>query len=129
MTDGCGGSIGHLSSAATVATSSFGMKLCDPHDLLGAIDTRRWESLRRSRAGSSVDSIVYVEPNGSDPQNLETTRSAESSQTVPAGGIAHNASFTTQTLTGKIQRLGDFIDTDAVRALFFSQRQTTKLWH
>ena len=129
MADGCGGSIGHLSSAATVAASSFGMKLRDPYDLLGAIDTRRWESLRRSRTGSSVDSVVYVEPNGSDPQVLETTRSAESSQTVPAGGLTHNASFTTQTLTGKIQRLGDFIDTDAVRALFLSQRQTTKLWH
>lgn len=40
------GSIGHLASAATVATSSFEMKLVDPSDLLAAIDLSQWENLR-----------------------------------------------------------------------------------
>ncbi|PLN81548.1 aconitase family protein [Aspergillus taichungensis] len=121
------GSIGHLSSAATVAASSFEMKLRDPHDLLGAIDTRRWESLRRSRTRSSIDSVIYVEPNGSGFQTLETTRSAESSRTFPTGDTAHNASFTAQTLTGRIQRLGDFINTDALApAEFLMDMQTNE---
>ncbi|PKY06246.1 aconitase family protein [Aspergillus campestris IBT 28561] len=119
------GSIGHLSSAATVAASSFGMKLRDPHDLLSAIDTQRWESLRRFRAASSVNSVVYVEPNGSDSQHLETPLSLESSQTVSTGGITHNATFTTQTLTGRIQRLGDFIDTDALAPAEFLMDMNT----
>ncbi|PWY90353.1 aconitase family protein [Aspergillus sclerotioniger CBS 115572] len=91
------GSIGNLASAATVAASSFDMKLRDPHEFLSAIDLERWHSLRGisvSATEPAEDQLTYVEPNGSDA----TT----------------NTNSDTDILTGKVQRLGDFIDTDAL---------------
>jgi hypothetical protein len=41
------GPIGHLASAATVAASSFGMRVTDLHDLLAAIDPNVWSEFRR----------------------------------------------------------------------------------
>lgn len=40
------GSIGHLASAATVAASSFNIRVTDPHKLLRSIDLRTWNGPR-----------------------------------------------------------------------------------
>lgn len=48
------GAVGHLASAATVAASSFNMKLIDPGELLAAIDSARWEKLRRACINSDT---------------------------------------------------------------------------
>ncbi|KJK65953.1 aconitate hydratase putative Aquifex type [Aspergillus parasiticus SU-1] len=62
-------SIGHLGSAATVAASSFTMRIIDPTFLLDATDTKKCDNLRRTR-----DSIIpefltevveYMEPSES----------------------------------------------------------------
>lgn len=61
------GSIGHLGSAATVAASSFEMKLTDPYFLLDAIDLERWNSLRAisESPATKETGLLYVEPSGS----------------------------------------------------------------
>ncbi|GIC92943.1 aconitase family protein [Aspergillus udagawae] len=105
------GSVGHLGSAATVTASSFEMKLTDPHDLLCGINWERWISLRgssRPTANTGAASrLTYVEPSGSPA--LSHVR-AESSV---FSGYTQGPPFP-QTLGGKVQLLGDFIDTDAL---------------
>ncbi|KAJ6137074.1 hypothetical protein N7471_003560 [Penicillium samsonianum] len=60
------GSIGHLASAATVAASSFKMKLVDPGDLLAAIDSSGRGQFRTASihldATNSKSDLTYVEP-------------------------------------------------------------------
>ncbi|KAF7179654.1 hypothetical protein CNMCM7691_008703 [Aspergillus felis] len=105
------GSIGHLGSAATVAASSFEMKLTDPHDLLCGINWERWTSLRGPSVPTAdtgaVSCLTYVEPSGSPA--LSQLR-AESSI---FSGYTQEPPFP-KTLGGKVQLLGDFIDTDAL---------------
>jgi hypothetical protein len=95
------------------------MKLKDPHELLAAIDLDRWDSLRgaakASDAGSPENQLKYVEPHGSatidsnksQEQQTESVPVAESTKTTSLGAGA-------EVLSGKINRLGDYIDTDAV---------------
>ncbi|KAJ5423117.1 hypothetical protein N7491_008333 [Penicillium cf. griseofulvum] len=109
------GSIGHLASAATVAASSFEMKLVDPSDLLAAIDLSQWDRLTTSAyldAPSSKSELAYVEPCdcGDYPRAL-TQRQQRKEKRRPG---KHRDKHT-KILQGKVQRLGDFIDTDAVR--------------
>jgi hypothetical protein len=105
------GSIGHLGSAATVAASSFEMKLTDPHDLLREINWERWISFRGMSAltanKGAASHLTYVEPSGSPAQSQERPES-----TVFSGYT--QVSPLPRTLGGKVQLLGDFIDTDAV---------------
>lgn len=120
------GSIGHLGSAATVAASSFEMKLTDPHNLLSKIDLGRWHDITGTSAHSDaltpVSEMPYMHPPcstnaGSDGEKPRvddpSKQSGEEHQT--------ESSSAKEVLKGKIQRLGDFIDTDAVR--FYQQPQ------
>ncbi|PKX91257.1 aconitase family protein [Aspergillus novofumigatus IBT 16806] len=105
------GSIGHLGSAAAVAASSFEMKLTDPHDLLRGINWERWISLRESSGPSantgSSSHLTYVEPSGSRALAPERTVSSIFSRYTQEPRFPG-------TLRGKVQLLGDFIDTDAL---------------
>ncbi|GAQ11764.1 putative aconitate hydratase [Aspergillus lentulus] len=102
---------GHLGSAATVAASSFEMRLTDPHDLLCGLDWERWITLRvcsglTAKTGSPSHP-TFVEPSGSralSPERLESSIFPEYTQEPRFPG----------TLRGKVQLLGDFIDTDAL---------------
>ncbi|GMG01848.1 unnamed protein product [Aspergillus oryzae] len=109
---GC--SIGHLGSAATVAASSFTMRITDPTFLLDAIDTKKWDNLRRTRDSiipeSPTEIVEYMEPSES-PRPCCEIQSKERiirSMLVDASTVKH------QVLTGRVQLLGDFIDTDAL---------------
>ncbi|RHZ62004.1 aconitase family protein [Aspergillus thermomutatus] len=102
---------GHLGSAATVAASSFEMKLADPHDLLCEIDWERWISFHgtselTAKTGAASH-LTYVEPSGSRALSQERTESRIFS------GYTQEPSLP-KTLSGKVQLLGDFIDTDAL---------------
>ncbi|PWY63672.1 aconitase iron-sulfur domain-containing protein [Aspergillus eucalypticola CBS 122712] len=110
------GSIGNLASAATVAASSFEMKLRDPHGFLATIDLERWHTLRGisvSATDTTQDQISYMEPSSSataetknaGPTDLESSE-VDTSETAD--------SSSSDVMTGKVQRLGDFIDTDAL---------------
>lgn len=100
------GSIGHVTTAVTVAASSFDMKIRDPSSLLEEIDMARLHAILGT--GLSVPRAVqYVEPAGSSdihPSSIDTEKS----------NTATTASSKSHKITGKVQTLGDFIDTDAL---------------
>ncbi|KAJ5584783.1 aconitase family protein [Penicillium hispanicum] len=113
------GSIGHLGSAATVAASSFEMKLTDPHDLLGKIDLSRWNSLRGifkdSGKAKEAKGVAYVEPNCVPQSSSDAAPAANHPQTSPLVSSKNSAnSGPAELLRGKVQQLGDFVDTDAL---------------
>ncbi|EAW15355.1 aconitase family protein [Aspergillus clavatus NRRL 1] len=103
------GSIGHLGSAATVAASSFSMRLTDPLELLSGIDMTHWNIIRgtaESPVRTSASFLTYVEPSGYhvSPERCDSMNQSHEVRTAPS----------LDTITGKVQRLGDFIDTDAL---------------
>ncbi|KAB8265420.1 hypothetical protein BDV32DRAFT_144709 [Aspergillus pseudonomiae] len=109
------GSIGHLGSAATVAASSFEMRVTDPTYLLDAIDTEQWDKLRRYRASivpedAWTQNVEYMEPSEPSRPCCEIQNKEPTIRSIPAAppAVKHEA------LTGKVQLLGDFIDTDAL---------------
>jgi aconitase A len=105
------GSIGNLASAATVAASSFDMKAADPTSLIKNIDAERWAKLRRHKSIEEKTSpVTYVDPAGDTEEGQEEPE-AEGDSAIEAEPTATNSGVD---LVGKIQRLGDMIDTDAV---------------
>lgn len=110
------GSIGNLASAATVAASSFEMKLKDPHEFLATIDLERWHTLRGisvSATDTTQDQISYMEPSSSATAETKNAGPTDvKSSEVDTSETADSSS--SDVMTGKVQRLGDFIDTDAV---------------
>jgi hypothetical protein len=113
------GSIGHLASAATVAASSFEMKLVDPSDLLAAIDLSRWRHLTtpsmHSDATSPKSDLIYVEPCGCDYHRA----GAQTQKQIEKTRLEEDKRRQTKSILGKVQRLGDFANTDAVRVYSF----------
>lgn len=112
----CPGSIGHITSAAAVAASSFEMKATSPKEYLKNIDIQRLRQLLAKSdgaAGKEEPSLKYVEPTESQ------TVAAEVPKAVNDDGKAALSPQATleEDINGKIQRLGDFVDTDAVSHL------------
>lgn len=95
-----------------MAASSFDMSITNPNEYLKGIDGQRLKQLLAK--SSNVDetgyrNIEYVEPaEVRQGQNEETPSAAADSKTVP------DAKNVLDEINGKIQRLGDFVDTDAV---------------
>ncbi|UKZ95721.1 uncharacterized protein TrAFT101_010537 [Trichoderma asperellum] len=122
------GSIGNLASAATVAASSFLMAVTNPQHFIDQIPAERWEMMtgRGSLKGiSSGQEPNWVEPaspgegatneGGVDANLLATSISqasdinkTETNESVKNDGNADTI------IRGKVQRLGDFVDTDAL---------------
>jgi hypothetical protein len=112
-----------LASAATVAASSFEMTVTDPDELISKVDLERWNSLRGlghpSTSGQrkhSQDSVLYVEPNSAA---ISLPTSAVPTQTIETPNSSSITNVTDPAheniiLTGKVLRLGDYVDTDAV---------------
>lgn len=103
------GSIGHVTSAVTVAASSFGMKICDPASLLEAIDMERLREILGKEV-SKPREIQYVEPAAVDQSTATATATA-------TGDDKQSSQYSTakaHRIVGKVQTLGDFIDTDAL---------------
>ncbi|KAJ5128157.1 hypothetical protein N7448_008936 [Penicillium atrosanguineum] len=113
------GSIGHLGSAATVAASSFQMRLTDPDDLIGSIDLSRWQNLKRtvhSKKGTPSSKVLeYVEPSGDTQTSSDVAVFSHKNDIMDSQlQLNANVSDTQRILRGKVQNLGDFIDTDAL---------------
>jgi 3-isopropylmalate dehydratase small subunit len=137
------GSIGHISSAATVAASSFDMKIISPLWLLNAIHPQRLADCLGS--GSSIvgrASPQYYEPGfacskaaaaKADIEHVSSTEETEhdpwtSDETSPPSSTSVKSNETRALSPasigevetspvikrGKVQRLGDFVDTDAL---------------
>jgi len=147
------GAIGHLGSAATVAASSFDMKITDPRTFLDEIDVGKLqEYLSKGQVAAPQKSLVYIEPgqkaasltkreiNGSEHSNgtkdkhsiLDLDKSIKPQATNPVQAKPDENSHppkkpSSGILEGRIQRLGDFIDTDAVSFQAHLPFQTTEI--
>lgn len=100
------GSIGHLASAATVAASSFKMKLVDPGDLLAAIDSSGRGQFRTASihldATNSKSDLTYVEPCDCGDYPIAVTETQKQIEKRP---LDKDGGRQRKRLQGKIQRL------------------------
>ena len=96
------------------------MKITDPKSLLASIDPIRYTGLSgQSQRPLGKSGPVYVEPG----QVIKATKSdPQQTLIVPSLSRSHAVATTKDVIRGKIQRLGDFVDTDAVsmHAVWFS---------
>jgi hypothetical protein len=96
------------------------MKVTNPKPFLDQLDMDRLKEI----LGNGLKELIitgpkYVEPNGrgslkSSDDALASESQSDKSSTNPAGRPASQKTETSDVILGKIQRLGDFIDTDAV---------------
>ncbi|KAL1846954.1 hypothetical protein Plec18170_008923 [Paecilomyces lecythidis] len=113
------GSIGNLASAATVAASSFAMKICDPQELLDMIDRALLEQYLEYQPFDTAPlvnrpEVHYSEPHGANsPSDLQRAIDNTSENTEIELGKSSTNDSSHNITNGKILRLGDFIDTDA----------------
>ncbi|KAH8121897.1 hypothetical protein FP744_10002942 [Trichoderma asperellum] len=122
------GSIGNLASAATVAASSFLMAVTNPQHFIDQIPAERWEMMtaRGSLKGiSSGQEPNWVEPaspgeaatnEGEVDDNLLATSISQASDinNTETNENGKNDGNANTIIRGKVQRLGDFVDTDAL---------------
>ncbi|WYZ36326.1 hypothetical protein EsH8_XII_000076 [Colletotrichum jinshuiense] len=123
------GSVGHICSAATVAAASFSMTLSDPTDLLQDVDEARYKDcLQRCKAWRNRKTIApptkhahgdvqdgdieYVEPAltavAVHQSVVQLTQEGAASKTT--GGQLDG----TNAIQGRVFKMGDFVDTDAI---------------
>ena len=105
-------SIGSLASAVSVATSLFEMKVTNLKPFLNELNMDCLkELLVHSVNGTATKGPTNVKPNGTPvkEQTAETTFQ-EHPEDAPQSRTSSDI------IRGKIQKLGDFIDTDAVGA-------------
>lgn len=137
------GAIGHLASAATVAASSFNMTITDPQELIGKIPKTRWQSFKdRGPIPSSVTNVMaqpeYVHPaqsaarsndNGSVSERcgLPTDKVLTKETAMLNEDASAKQSSNQKVVSGRIQRLGDFVDTDAVCSILVGQAEASVL--
>ncbi|KAJ2780982.1 hypothetical protein H4R18_003132 [Coemansia javaensis] len=112
------GSIANLASAATVAASSFGMKVTNPRELLDLIDPERYRKILGIWMDKGQD-IVISEPNPRLEQSRGQTIASRNTDgaaaaTGAAAGAAAAKGDASTFITGKVQRFEDNIDTDAI---------------
>ncbi|KAI1481837.1 aconitase family protein [Daldinia eschscholtzii] len=121
-------SIGNLASAATVAASSFEMIITNPQALLDAIDPARFNAIkgRGSLRAISTTSLDYVEPASVDhspkPQSSDIALNNHSKTNKYTETVKKTHE---NKIKGRIQKLGDFIDTDALAPAQFLVKSTT----
>lgn len=101
------------------------MEITDPQQLIDLIDQKRWDKLKgrssRTETISSSHSPAYVEPPDYHADGCGEAPGSLLSQS-PDRVLSSKVDVDTPdliakqvTVSGKVQRLGDFIDTDAVR--------------
>ncbi|KAL7934638.1 aconitase iron-sulfur domain-containing protein [Trichoderma chlorosporum] len=122
------GSIGNLASAATVAASSFQMTVTNPQHFIDLIPPERWELL--NGRGSLKGKISRKEPDWVEPASTVEETTTESIGN-PTTSLTQQDDLTDTDVTaeqtanqqekkedkiirGRIQRLDDFVDSDAL---------------
>lgn len=103
------------------------MKVRDPNDLISRVDLERFNSLKGTKATPGPNdaeslwmSLNYAEPNGSGNAISKDSSSFQADVTESPGikrdkpENPSNSAAEREVLKGKIQRLGNYIDTDAV---------------
>lgn len=94
------GSLAWLSSAATVAASSYGMAIADPRPYLARIDQNRYHNIlgRQPSTAPAAIEIHYENIPAMKVDHQDANKSASLSGLVSAG----------------VQKFGDHVDTDAI---------------
>jgi hypothetical protein len=101
------GAIGNLASAATVAASSFEMRLRDPGFLLARVDVKRFAKI----CGNGDAMELANEPTFSEPQPSGKRYGAQ----APEGASLTKGPLPTLApVKARYQRFGDNVDTDAI---------------
>lgn len=126
------GSVGHICSAATVAAASFSMTLCDPADLLRDVDEARYnECLQQCMAWRNRGNVApqtkpargdlqqegdveYVEPVLRAERDQPGQAQPGENDTTTADETGGGRLDGTNTIEGRVFKMGDFVDTDAV---------------
>ncbi|KAK4893994.1 hypothetical protein LTR27_007800 [Elasticomyces elasticus] len=105
--------IGSVSTAVTVAASSFSMTITNPSALLDSLDYKRLNSLLVT-SRQQITEVQYVEP----PAAVAPSGRAPSGSTNQEHGSEEpelqRKAVKRPLIEGKVQTLGDFIDTDAL---------------
>jgi homoaconitate hydratase len=104
------GSIANLASAAVVAVSALGMRVTDPSPYLAAVDRARYDELRQwipSASSSTAPALFTV----TEPAPAVAQVEAEDD---PALHDPATWSFLPSNVSGRVQRFGDMVDTDAI---------------
>ncbi|KAJ2704390.1 hypothetical protein FB645_003313 [Coemansia sp. IMI 203386] len=108
------GSIANLASAATVAASSFNMRVTNPRELLDMIDRERFNRMLDIWM-DKAEEIVISEPNPVlEETRGETIAARDTSAVTESSDDAAQPVDKTNMITGKVQRFGDNVDTDAI---------------
>ncbi|CAI5720576.1 unnamed protein product [Hyaloperonospora brassicae] len=126
------GSIGNISSAAVVAASSFDMRVVDPQPYLDQLSRedfdryRKWVAPDASTSAESTTAYTVAEPQpvlatGDDDESTQ--------QATEQAAVAELEAALPPKFSGKVQRFGDNIDTDAViPAQFMGLNKASPLW-
>jgi len=99
------------------------MKVTDPRPFLDGIDQVRLQTILGYRQKMASDKPTYVEPSGTPASKGPSSASTQTSTGIPSPqppeetSVTSDSTFSSDNLRGKVQRLGDFIDTDAVSPL------------
>ncbi|OAP55199.1 hypothetical protein AYL99_10899 [Fonsecaea erecta] len=101
------GSIANITSAATVAVSSFSMSLQSPTDILGKINMAEFDAMRRYGPQEARKSPEYVEP------ELLASIPAKEDADLPSREEKPPPSLP-ESIRGRVQRFGDNVDTDSI---------------
>jgi 3-isopropylmalate dehydratase small subunit len=111
------GSFGSITSAVTVAASSFDMTITDPTILLDDIDADNLQEILGTE-WEADSPLQYVEPAAKQPPvgNLATNEVPVISTSTldDSSPVVTSTPAADRVITGKVQTLGDFIDTDAL---------------
>ena len=107
------GAIGSITSAVTVAASSFGMAITDPGPMLKEIDVARLEDILGGSELQLRETVDYVEPGSQEPEAISSLNGKSAPEETSQAAPTESAKPTTK-IVGKVQTLGDFIDTDAL---------------
>ncbi|KAH8898952.1 aconitase iron-sulfur domain-containing protein [Thozetella sp. PMI_491] len=108
------GSIGNLASAATVAASSFDMKMVSPQPFIDMISEEQWDKFKGK---GSIFSGPVVEPKWVEPAEPASVEDAgATADAAPEAESSEEAApeAIETSIKSTIFRLGDFIDTDAL---------------
>lgn len=127
------GAIGHLSSAAVVAASSFDMEVVDPLPYLQKLnkdDFNRYRDWVEPKAALSEPepacSYTVTEPK---PVLAAKTDEESGQQAKEQAAVAELEAALPPKFSGKVQKFGDNVDTDAViPAQFMGLNKSSPLW-
>ncbi|EXJ53616.1 uncharacterized protein A1O5_13183 [Cladophialophora psammophila CBS 110553] len=101
------GSIANITSAATVAASSFSMSLQSPMDILEKVDMVEFDAMRRYGPQEPRQLPEYIEPGLLAAVSTKSDTDSQSKDEKMPPSLP-------ELIRGRVQRFGDNVDTDSI---------------